>query len=497
MVQNEITRFREHIISTYNTLDRSFILNALDMVIVAHEKNKIKRNRTRRELVHGEVVPYIVHPIAVAGALAGLSREVELSITNADGNPVILPVRQHPDKAENVVAGLSHDSIEDVILPINEDSQNEKNPKVFIGKRNGDIKWDEFMREFFRSKKISDTRIEDVVTMVNAVTKYDSSTISEDVQQDVLNSSLYHIYTQRLKKLSPAQDKEDRDLQAKRILLDIHKIFRTCFYDENTGKTEFNNSTLRRFYGALAIKTQDIINNLESAGVRKDKLVRAHILAHVARIFGLPSASLLGIHLIAGNNYDVFSDAQDITEDKLRMIQEYCEFEADISLRPLMKLGDLAIVPNAVQIPINSTSEQRLSKKHNFNPALQYRVTASPEIFDLLAKKRAKVQSSQIVFSIGGVEHSLHPIKTQTQKLIRLSGRKCEYYNAVDPEGKVTAIMRFQDNKPSAHTILSMVSTEDAEKVPEHAFVLPFDGTARSTMRVIGAMSPFSLPKAA
>lgn len=497
MVQGEITKFREHVISTYNTLDRSFILNALDFAVVAHEKNQIKQNRTRKEPVNGEVVPYIVHPIAIAGALAGLNREVELPITDNDGAPVILPVRQHPYKAEVVVAGLLHDIIEDVHLHISGDSKDKKKPKVSIGRINRDIEWNEFIKEFFSSKNVFEDRIEDVITMVNAVTKYDSTTISEEIRQEILSSPLYQIYTKRLQKLSPTQEKEERDSQAERVLLDIHKIFRTTLFNEETGLVEINNVTLKRFYGALAIKCQDVINNLETGGVSNAKLVRAHILAHVARIFGLPSASQLGVHLITGNNYDVFSDTQNITEEKLRMITKYCEFEVDPSLRPLMKLDDLAFVPNAVQIPINSTSEQRLSKKHEFNPALQYRVTASEEIFELLAKKRAKKQSTHVVFSIGGVEHTLHTIKTQTQKSIRLSGRKCEYYNAVGPEGKVTAIIRFQDNKPSAHTILSLVSDEDADGVPEHAFVLPFNGAASSTMRVIGAMSPFSLPKAA
>lgn len=492
-VLNQVNKFKEHVTSTYSPVDSTFIFSALDLAIVAHEDNQIEQNRTRKELVNGEKVPYIVHPIGIAAALAGMHREVELSFSDNPGDVATLPVHQHPYKAEVVVGGLLHDVIEDVYLDVNGKNQESKAPHAFIGRRDGDIKWNELMREYFRTKKVPSESIEDVVVMVNAVTKYDSSTIEENVQNDVLSSPLYNVYTKRLRKLSPDQNPEERDGESQRILLDIHKIFRTTLYNEETGTVEINNVTLRRFYGALAIKCQDIINNLESAGVKKAKIVRAHMLAHVARIFGLPSASLLGIHLIVGNNYDIVSDNQNVTEERIKMVGQYLNLEADPSTRPLMKLNDISFVPNAVQIPINSTAEQRLSKKNKYNPALQYRVTASPEMFELLTKKKR----ADAIFMINESKHTLVPIKTETQKLIRLSGRKCDYYNAVNEYGKVTAIIRFQDNQPSAHTILSLVSNEDADKVPEHSILIPFDGTVRSTMRIIGAMSPFSLPKAA
>ncbi len=492
-VQNQVNKFKEHVTSTYNPLERTFILNALDLAIVAHQDNQIEQHRTRKERINGEVVPYIVHPIGIASALAGMDRDVELPIADSEGGVALLPVRQHPYKAEVVVAGLLHDVIEDVYLDVNGNAQNDKAPHMFIGRRDGDIKWSEFMREYFRTKKMPSDSIEDVVVMVNAVTKYDSSTITNEIQNDILSSPLYNTYIKRLKKLSPDQNEEERENQSMRILLDLHKIFRTTLYNEETGMVEINNVTLRRFYGALAIKCQDIINNLESSGVRKDKIIRAHMLAHVVRIFGLPTASLLGIHLIASNNYDVFSDEQNITSEKMRKIREYISLEADPSLRPLLKLNDITFVPNAVQMPINSTAEQRLSKKNKYNPALQYRVTTSPEMFELLAKKNR----SLVVFKFNEAEHSLNQIKTQTQKRIKRTGRKCEYYFAVSETGSVSAIIRFQDNQPSAHTILSLTSEEDADKVPEHRFLFPFDGTAQSTMRIIGAMSPFSLPMAA
>ncbi len=492
-VQNQVNKFKEYVTATYSPVDSYFIFSALDLAIVAHEDNQIAQNRTRKELVNGEKVPYIVHPIGIAAALAGMHREVELTLSDASGDAATLPVHQHPYKAEVVVGGILHDVIEDVYLDVNGKNQENKTPHAFIGRRDGDIKWNELMREYFRTKNVPTESIEDVVVMVNAVTKYDSSTIEENVQNDVLGSPLYSVYTKRLNKLSPDQSPEERDGESQRILLDIHKIFRTTLYNEEAGKVEINSVTLRRFYGALAIKCQDIINNLESAGVKKAKIVRAHMLAHVARIFGLPSASLLGIHLIVGNNYDVFSDKQDITDEKIRMVRQYINHEANPNLRPLMKLDDISFVPNAVQMPINSTAEQRLSKKNRYNPALQYRVTASPEMFALLTKQKL----TDTVFKINESKHTLVPIKTETQKLILSSGRKCNYYNAVDEFGKVTAIIRFQDNQPSAHTILSLVSNEDADMVPEHRILTPFDGTAQSTMRIIGAMSPFSLPKAA
>lgn len=420
-------------------------------------------------------------------------RDVELSLSEDSRDVATLPVRQHPYKAEVVVGGLLHDVIEDVYLDVSEKNQESTAPHTKIGRIDGDIKWSEFIREYFRAKKMPANSIEDVVVMINAVTKYDSSTITDEIQNDILSSPLYNAYVKRLKKLSPDQSEEERESQSLRILLDIHKIFRTTLYNEDSGIVEIDNVTLRRFYGALAIKCQDIINNLESSGVRKDKILRAHMLAHVVRIFGLPTASLLGIHLIASNNYDVFSDEQNITAEKMRKIREYIRLEADPSLRPLLKLNDITFVPNAVQMPINSTSEQRLSKKNKYNPALQYRVTSSPEMFELLAKQNRY----PVVFKFNEAEHSLNQIKTQTQKRINSTGRKCEYYFAVSESGSVSAIIRFQDNQPSAHTILSLTNEEDADKVPEHRFLLPFDGTAQSTMRIIGAMSPFSLPKAA
>lgn len=492
-VQNQVNKFKEYVTVTYSPVDSYFIFSALDLAIVAHEDNQIEQNRTRKELVNGEKMPYIVHPIGVASALAGMYREVELSLSDEPGDVATLPVRQHPYKAEVVIGGLLHDVIEDVYLDVNGKNQDSLAPHAFIGRRDGDIKWNELIREYFRTKKVPSGNIEDVVVMVNAVTKYDSATIPEEVQKDILDSPLYRAYTKRLKKLSPNQDLKERDGEALRILLDIHKIFRTTLYNEETGSVEINNVNLRRFYGALAIKCQDIINNLESAGIKKAKIIRAHILAHVVRIFGLPSASLLGIHLIVSNNYDVFSDKQNITDEKIKMVMEYLNLEANPNMRPLMKLNDISFVPNAVQIPINSTAEQRLSRKKKYNPALQYRVSASPEMFELLTNKKR----SETIFTINEATHTLVPIKTETQKLIRRSKRKCEYYYAVNTEGTVSAIIRFQDSQPSAHSILALASDEDADKMPEYRIVVPFDNTARSTMRIIGAMSPFSLPKAA
>ena len=235
-VQNQVNKFKEHVISTYNPLERTFILDALDLAIVAHEDNQIEKNRTRKELLNGEKVPYIVHPVGIASALAGMDRDVELPIADSKGGVAVLPVRQHPYKAEVVVAGLLHDVIEDVSLDVNGNNLDNKIPFAAIGRRSGDIKWDEFMKEYFIGKNISNELIEDVVVMVNAVTKYDSSSITDSVLQDVLNSPLYIAYTKRLKKLSPDQDSEERDGQSSRILLDIHKIFRTCLYNENTGR---------------------------------------------------------------------------------------------------------------------------------------------------------------------------------------------------------------------------------------------------------------------
>ena len=46
-VQNQVNKFKEHVISTYNPLERTFILDALDLAIVAHEDNQIEKNRTK------------------------------------------------------------------------------------------------------------------------------------------------------------------------------------------------------------------------------------------------------------------------------------------------------------------------------------------------------------------------------------------------------------------------------------------------------------------
>ena len=168
--------------------------------------------------------------------------------------------------------------------------------------------------------------------------------------------------------------------------------------------------------------------------------------------------------------------------------------EANPNLRPLMKLNDISFVPNAVQMPINSTSEQRLSKKNKYNPSSTVPSNILPRRCSNCWQTEKR---SPVMFKINESEHTLNQIKTQTQKRIKQTGRMCEYYYAVSEGGSVSAIIRFQDNQPSAHTILSLISDENADKVPEHRFLIPFDGTAQSTMRIIGAMSPFSLPKAA
>ena len=70
---------------------------------------------------------------------------------------------------------------------------------------------------------------------------------------------------------------------------------------------------LKDFTEHLRLKAKILLIILKALESEKDKIIRAHMLAHIDRIFGLPTASLLGIHLIVNNNYDVFSDKQDIT----------------------------------------------------------------------------------------------------------------------------------------------------------------------------------------
>ena len=95
-----------------------------------------------------------MHPVGIASALAGMDRDVELPIADSKGGVAVLPVRQHPYKAEVVVAGIAHDVIEDVSLDVNGIISITKIPFAAIGRRSGDIKWDEFMKEYFRGKKM-------------------------------------------------------------------------------------------------------------------------------------------------------------------------------------------------------------------------------------------------------------------------------------------------------------------------------------------------------
>lgn len=477
-----VEQFRRHIAQTYNAPDRKLIFGALDLAIVAHERNGIVQNRTRKD----KVTPYIKHPVEIAGALAGMDRSILLPISEHEDATVVLPVRQHPYKAEVVVAGLLHDVLEDVYLPIAIDG--DSNIKTNIGRKQGDIHWPELIGAHLKFAGATEKQVRAVNVMVQAVTKYLHHDFAASVREGIIDSDLFPTFINAVQRRGANKSSVVVEREVVRTLSDLHRMFAVCFPKWHDGGTQITNESLELFFGALVIKLHDIENNLET-GVRSDKIIRAHLLAHFARFFGFPVASRLGVHLIVNNEYDITRVGEGVNADAIKMVMKYCDEEKDPTLRPELKTGPLTIRPEATQIPITTYAEQQEHDgTHKHSPVLQYKCTVGDEVFGYLGQ--AGERSVSITDQKG---FDLKRINTSIQELIREYGRQVEYYRIERIDGESIGVVRFQDAQPNAHSVLAQGSAIGGKKVPEHRLLKRFDGTSYSTMDILAKMSPLRL----
>lgn len=474
-----VERFKRHVVKSYKPEDHNLILSALDLSIVAHERNGIVKNRTRKDTV----TPYIQHPVEIAGAVAGLDRKIPLTLRDQEKTKVKLPVRQHPYKAEVVVAALLHDVLEDVYLPLSGDR------RVGIGRKQRDIHWPEVIGSHLKAAGGTPDQIRRVNTMVQAVTKYYQHDFDTSVREGIMTSSLFQTFIDAVSSRGSSKSPVVIEREVVRTLSDLHRMFAVCFPKGEEAMPQINDGTMEDFFGALAIKLHDIENNLET-GVRTDKIIRAHLLAHFARFFGLPIASRLGIHLIVNNEYDITSIGAGFNNEAMNMVMEYCAEESDPTLRPKISTGPFTITPEATQIPITTYAELQERKGPRKNaPMLQYKCTVDDSVFAYLGQVSSKA------VRIGDRKgFTLERVNSSIQDLIREYGRQVEYYLIERVTGtNSVGIVRFQDAQPNAHSVIALGSGISASKVPEHRLLEAFDGTSMSTMEILAKMSPLRL----
>lgn len=474
-----VEQFKRHVAKTYTQEDRRVIFSALDLALVAHERNGIEKNRIRKD----KITPYIKHPVEIAGAVAGMDRTIPLTLRDTEKTKIKLPVKQHPYKAEVVAAALLHDVLEDVYLPLSQDH------RIGIGRKQRDIHWPEVIGYHIKGAGATPDQVRRINTMIQAVTKYYQHDFDASVREGIVNSSLFQTFIDAVGSRGSNKSPVVIEREVVRTLSDLHRMFAVCFPKGENGLPLVKDETIEDFYGALAIKLHDIENNLET-GVRTDKIIRAHLLAHFARFFGLPVASRLGIHLIVNNEYDITSIGSGFNSEAMQMVVEYCAEENDPSLRPKINIGPISITPEATQIPITTYAELQERKGPRKNaPMLQYKCTVDDKVFAFLG------QGSGMEVRVGNRKgFTLERINASIQDLIREYGRQVEYYLIERVSGtNSTGILRFQDAQPNAHSVIAQGSVVGASKVPEHRLLELFDGTSMSTMEILAKMSPLRL----
>lgn len=493
----------------YSESDRKFILGALDLAIVAYQDNERISLRERKQTVQfmgrDVPIPYIEHPLSVAMAMIGVPRRTKLHTAGPEGDKTIeIDVRQDAYRAEVVVAALLHDVFEDSRIRL---------PKG--GVIEGAKAWTQLMEEYFNKERFMDLKresLDSVLTMINAVTKYKN--IPEGLLNAVKDSEVFHRVTS-LMESHKSSDKsfEDIENEVARSLSDMHKIISTCF--GIGGDTHFDEQSFQDFFGAKAIKCHDIEHNLEDARVSEDKLIRAHILATLARIYGLPVASRMAAHLIVSNQFDMFwgmGDRAENLKEGRETVRLYGHFEK-IGHRPEFKVAGQPLQVDALQIPILTPDEIAASdgeKEADFRSVLQYRMTIKDRMIngELIKAKTVldqiehaynqaneynPVQISYVNDKDRKEKYVGYPIREQVQTEILDTKRRCYYLKVYrlgvgknkKQIGRLAGIFRIQDDQPSAHEVLKLGSVVKATDVPETAYIRNnYDGDPASSMNI-------------
>lgn len=445
-------------------------------------------------------IPYIEHPLSVAAAMIGDPRQIRLHTTDSKGDGTIeINVRQDPYKAEVIVAALLHDVFEDsqIALPLG-------------GVMQGQKAWSGLMREYFNDA--GPESLESVLTMINAVTKY--TDISKGLLRVIKESTVFGTVSDLIAQQSyPNKSIEEIEDEVARSLSDLHKMIATCF--GVGGDTHFDEQSFQNFFGALAIKCHDIEHNLEDARVSEDKLIRAHILATFARVYGLPVASRMAAHLIVSNQFDMFwgtGDRKKNLKEGKETVRLYGEFEG-VHHRPVFTVAGEELKVDALQIPILTVDEIATPDDEDglaFRSVLQYRITVKDrEVDGRIVKAKDVLDGIELAYNQANEYNPIqisyinekgkkenyvgYPIREQVQTEILDAKRRCYYLKVYKlgtgkKEGKklrLAGIYRIQDDQPSAHEVLKLGSTVKATDVAETAYIKNnYDGDPASSMGI-------------
>lgn len=468
--RDNIAEFRLKIsLGRYSPQEQDLINAALDLAVVAYQDNAHSSRRVRKQTVRvGDErfpIPYIQHPLSVAEAMIGEPRLVKMAeLETSDGEAVSLRVHQHAYKAEVIAAALLHDAVEDVRL---------QKPRLGIHVE-GREKWSQFLRSYFNGT--DSDKVESIVTMITAVTKRDQ--LREGAKTQILESEVYDAVRRQLPYQGDKAEDEKIDTQVLRTLSDLNTMLQSCF---GVGSDlHFDNQSFLNFYGALAIKCHDIENNLEDGGVREDKRIRAQILAIFARIYGLPVASRIAAHLVVDTQHDMFwgfgNEAKNLKE-AAQLVQIYARLENQRekpSLTFLRNGREAQLQADAIQIPILSLDE--IQNTPAFRPVPQFRfVSADPNFLKDVKAHFYAPEGNYLDITMRRSHYVGVPVCEETQRAILESGRQCYYFNVyrskngdIDPNNpQLIAVIRIQDEKPTAHDVLQQGSTVMPVLVPE------------------------------
>ena len=488
--RDHIKEFKHRVSNgAYSESERNLIFDALDLAIVAYQDNDNHSLRQRRRTVQygGEDVhiPYIDHPLSVAMAMIGVPRRIRMADSELSDETIDIDVRQDPYKAEVIAAALLHDVFEDSQI------------KLSLGTViKGDTSWPAILREYFID--VAPESLNSVITLIQAVTKY--SDISEGLLRVIGESEVFNTITMLVEERNAPSEKKFEKIEGEvgRSLSDLHKIIETCF--GVGGDLHFDEQSCQNFLGALAIKCHDVENNLEDSKVREDKLVRAHILAAFARLYGLPVASRMAAYLIVNNHFDMFwgiGDRERNLREGIETVRLYGEFESTHH-RPVFKVAGEQLKVDALQIPILTAGEIIPADSDNvddFRSVLQYRMTVNdPEVLKKIREKYAKADEyNPIKISYGRDNFVGYPVREHVQDEISATGRECYYLkvykinggNGTQARSRLAGIYRIQDDQPSAHDVLKLDSIIKAQTVPElHLISDRYNGDPESSMEI-------------
>lgn len=489
--RDHILEFKHRIAgSDYTNEDKDFILRALDLSIVAYQDNDDTRLRQRKQTVQygGKDVniPYVEHPLSVAAAMMGEPRTIKLHSTDTqDKDAIEIIVRQDPYRAEDVVAALLHDVMEDSKLRLKDG-----------GILRGEKAWTTLMRDYF--SEVRPELVDATITIIKAVTKYE--TIPTGLLRIIEQSPAY-VATIQLIETHMARTKSSEEIHKEvgRSLSDIHKMITTCFGMGDD--IHFDEQSFQNFFSALAIKCHDVEHNLEDRKVRDDKLVRAHILASFARLYGLPVASRIAAHLIVSNQFDMFWGMGDHERNLLEgkeTVRLYGQFEKERH-RPTFMIDGEPLKVDSLQIPILTPDEITTpgpTKAEEFRSVLQYRITVlNPNVLAQIKTRfnMADEYSEPMNIEYEGKRFVGYPVREPIHDVILDSGRECYYFNVYSTTGRgknlkkrLAGIYRFQDTGPSAHDVLKLGSRVEARDVPETQIIQKmYDGDPESSMDLL------------